>query len=222
MSVNLSKKPSRLYYDGLYRVTQDGYILCNKRRSATLKGTALRPSLEYGKLVYRITVGTKKTTTIRAFIVVREVWGKDMIDPGDYGEMIRGIDAYNTWLRDSYKLKMREKDKAPSRGMCPYCETDEIKRSGTSKTCGKLPCMRAHKRAMAQKQYVPARVKALPSAPRPTPSTEYCMPCPWSTPGKLDVPEPGVSWYSAQADPMTRGVWLEGNLETVKAKRRAA
>lgn len=42
------------------------------------------------------------------------------------------------------------------------------------------------------------------------------MPCPWATPGKLDAPEVGVSWYSAQADPMTRGVWLEGNLETVR------
>ena len=48
------------------------------------------------------------------------------------------------------------------------------------------------------------------------------MPCPWATPGKLDVPEPGVSWYSAQADPMTRGIWLEGNVETVKAKEKAA
>lgn len=48
------------------------------------------------------------------------------------------------------------------------------------------------------------------------------MPCPWSTPGKLEAGPEGVSWYSAQADPMTRGVWLTGNFETVRAKEVAA
>lgn len=51
---------------------------------------------------------------------------------------------------------------------------------------------------------------------------EYCMPCPWATPGKLGSGPVGVSWYSAQADPMTLGVWLTGNLETVRAKEVAA
>lgn len=48
------------------------------------------------------------------------------------------------------------------------------------------------------------------------------MPCPWATPGKLGAGPEGVSWYSAQADPMTMGVWLTGNLETVRAKEVAA
>jgi predicted nucleic acid-binding Zn ribbon protein len=51
---------------------------------------------------------------------------------------------------------------------------------------------------------------------------EYCMPCPWATPGKLGAGPEGVSWYSAQADPMTRGIWLTKNLETVRAKEVAA
>jgi hypothetical protein len=48
------------------------------------------------------------------------------------------------------------------------------------------------------------------------------MPCPWGTPGKLGAGPEGVSWYSAQADPMTRGIWMSGNLETVRARECAA
>lgn len=64
---------------------------------------------------------------------------------------------------------------------------------------------------------------------KPRPTAQECftpmnesIPCPWATPGKLGLGPEGVSWYSAQADPMTRGVWLEGNLETVRAKEVAA
>jgi hypothetical protein len=51
---------------------------------------------------------------------------------------------------------------------------------------------------------------------------KFGMPCPWATPGKLGSGPEGVSWYSAQADPMTRGIWMTGNLETVRAREVAA
>jgi hypothetical protein len=220
MSVNLSKKPSKPFLGGIYRITQDGYILCATRRSTTLEGSALRPSLEYGQLVYRITVAKKKTTTIRAHLIVREVWGSDMQAPVDFNEFLRRIDAYNTWLKESYREKAKDKDKAPSRGLCPYCGERPIKVTSLAKTCGAPKCRNVHKRAVER-----LRAKKV-AAVHHIKSNEALvisdMPCPWATPGKLGAGPEGVSWYSAQADPMTLGVWMSGNLETKQGVRRAA
>ena len=222
MTVLLSNKPSRPFLGGLYKITQDGYVICAKRRSTTLKGAALRPALEYGNLVYRITVNGK-TTSIRAFLVVREIWGTPILDSGDYKEMVRTIDAYNTWLKETHRSKMSAKTKAKSRGICPYCGKAEIKRTSMAKTCGSPKCMSEHRRRVDR-----ARHKLTDHVAKHQPKSnkfgEFCMPCPWSTPGKLSVPEAGVSWYSAQADPMTRGVWITDNVETRREKqeRRAA
>jgi len=220
MSVNLSKKPSKSFMGGLYRITQDGYILCATRRSSTLEGSALRPSLEYGQLVYRITIAKKRTTTIRAHLVVREAWGSNMPMPEDFGAYLRGIDAYNTWLKESYREKMKHKDRAPSRGICPYCKERPIKVTSLAKTCGDPKCRNAHKRAVERLRA--KKVAAVRHIKSNDPVMISDMPCPWATPGKLGSGPEGVSWYSAQADPMTRGIWVTGNLETVRARECAA
>lgn len=78
-------------------------------------------------------------------------------------------------------------------------------------------------------------VPPAPKPPKPPVAPPQGIPCPWAT-GLLDtLPAPGVSWDSAEADPMTHrgenGVWFyvpasakerrKIRIETAKAHRAA-
>lgn len=89
-------------------------------------------------------------------------------------------------------------------------------KNSKSKTCGPV-CLTKYKSALTSERELKRKLEAGASI-----AGLFSMPCPWAMPGKLGPGPEGVSWYSAQADPMTRGVWLEGNLETVRAKECAA
>jgi hypothetical protein len=140
--------------------------------------------------------------------------------PEDFGAYLRGIDAYNTWLKESYREKVKHKDRAPGRGTCPYCKERPIKVTSLAKTCGDPKCRNAHKRAVERLRA--KKVAAVRHIKTSDPVVISDMPCPWATPGKLGSGPEGVSWYSAQADPMTLGIWMSGNLETVRARSVAA
>jgi len=99
---------------------------------------------------------------------------------------------------------------------CVICGTKFLAKAGSyRKTCADPACEFA-----LNSQTQKANREKEKSAPKPPP--DYGMPCPWATPGKLGSGPEGVSWYSAQADPMTRGIWVTGNLETVRARSVAA
>lgn len=89
-------------------------------------------------------------------------------------------------------------------------------KNAKSKTCGPV-CLTKYKSALTSERELKRKLEAGASI-----AGLFSMPCPWATPGNLGPGPEGVSWYSAQADPMTRGVWLTGNLETVRAKEVAA
>jgi len=106
---------------------------------------------------------------------------------------------------------------------CKCCGDTYTPNSRNQIICGKESCYRWRKNQGRGRQL---RVEAATgdAAPRPTMATlgAFSMPCPWATPGKLGSGPEGVSWYSAQADPMTRGIWVTGNLETVRVREVAA
>ena len=204
--MNILDKPTRPICGGIYNITLDGYLICAQRRGTQLKGLAMRPALEYGKLVYRITINGQ-TTSIRAFIEVRNVWGQHMQDPGDYKEMCKKIDAHNAKLRAENRANTIAKSrKKVDRGICPYCGEKPIKTSGTSKTCGDAPCMAEHKRLTNREREHRQRIA---ETERPTVELatlgQYAMPCPWAT-HKLDkLPHGVTSWSDPIMDPMSGG-----------------
>ncbi len=87
-------------------------------------------------------------------------------------------------------------------------------KNSTAKTCGPA-CLTRYKSILTTERERKKKADALNNC-------EAAMPCPWATPGKLGSGPEGVSWYSAQADPMTRGIWMSGNVETIKAREAAA
>lgn len=84
-------------------------------------------------------------------------------------------------------------------------------KNSKSKTCGAV-CLTKYKSALTSERELKRKLEGGASI-----AGLFSMPCPWATPGKLGPGPEGSSWYSAQADPMTMGVWLTGNLETVRA-----
>lgn len=142
----LTDKPSRPIFDGTYRLTRDGYIIRAVRSGTLLEGLAMRPSLEYGKLVYRITV-EGAPVSVRAYMLVREVWGVPMQDPGPFVEMRRGIDAHNKQIRKDNQLRRKEtKKKEISLQLCPYCKINSMRPHPNAQTCGEAACAAEHKR----------------------------------------------------------------------------
>lgn len=101
--------------------------------------------------------------------------------------------------------------------VCIICgENFLTSKNSKSKTCGPV-CLTKYKSALTTERELKRKLEAGASI-----AGLFSMPCPWATPGKLGPGPEGVSWYSAQADPMTRGVWLTGNVETVRDKEVAA
>jgi len=221
--MRLDEKPTRPIRNGAYGITQDGYLIVLHRRNTALKGMAMRPALEYGRLVYRITVDGK-TTSIRAFIVVRDVWGETMRDPGEHKEMCRKIDEHNRMIRAELKAqKKAERAHIDNRELplCPYCRVRPLRNHALAETCGAQPCVHANRlvKERARKQRYREQ-RANPSQPRlwdkPLPGPwQHPMPCPWGDILFDTPPAYGVKWDSAEADPMTNrmeaGVYININ-----------
>lgn len=207
--MRLDEKPTRPLHAGNYGITRDGYLIVLQRRNTALKGLAMRPSLEYGKLVYRIT-NNGKTTSIRAFIAVRDTWGGGMHDPGDYKEMCRKIDEHNAMIRAEHKARKKAEGPDPlprPQGLCPYCGTRPLCDRPRAKTCGAAKCVRENKRALERQRKRGMRKdptsrlwdKALPGP------WQHEMRCPWADSLFDTPPAYGVRWDSAEADPMSGG-----------------
>jgi len=110
---------------------------------------------------------------------------------------------------------IREKKASRRETTCSICGTVFMSSTKSiAKTCSYTCTAESRRRSML------AHYEENDFVQRYTPSD--AMPCPWATPGKLGSGPEGVSWYSAQADPMTRGIWMSGNLETVRAREVAA
>ena len=226
----IKDKPGRLIRGGFYHITIDGYLICAVRRNTALKGMAMRPTLEYGNLVYRPTFNGK-TTSIRAFMVVREVWGEEMHDPGDFREMCARIDAHNAAVRSEHREKQKTKfvQSKPSRPMemCPYCNTKPIRNNSTAKTCGDSACVLQHDKVSSRARSKRQRAAAVTPRPasilgKPSPGPwKHDMKCPWEHALFDQPPAPGVSWYSAEADPMTLGAWT-GEMQHQRVEEVAA
>ena len=121
--------------------------------------------------------------------------------------------------RKGQENRLKRNNARTLKATCIICGQDFMTSPNTkAKTCGG-ECLLKYRSTLALERNKKARASVLTNA-----WGEYCMPCPWSTPGKLGTGPEGVSWYSAQADPMTRGIWLEGNVETRREQqeRRAA
>jgi hypothetical protein len=227
--MRLDEKPTRPLHAGNYGITRDGYLIVLERRNTALKGLAMRPSLEYGRLVYRITTNGK-TTSIRAFIAVRDTWGGVMHDPGDYKDMCRAIDAHNRLIRDEHKARKKAEVPAPPvpQGLCPFCKKRPMRAHPLAKTCGAASCVRENKRALERDRKRGMRkepTSRLWDKAYPGPWT-HPMRCPWED-GLFDTPPAyGVRWDSAEADPMSAGwgaggVWVEVR-ERETERRKAA
>ena len=221
--MNILDKPTRPICGGIYNLTLDGYLICAQRRGTQLKGLLMRPALEYGKLVYRITINGR-TTSIRAFIAVRDAWGQHMQDPGDYKEMCKAIDAHNAALRTENRANTIEKSrKKVERGICPYCGKLPIKTSGLSKTCGEPQCMAEHKRVTNREREQRQRISEI-EKPIVGLATlgQYSMPCPWES-HKLDTLPYGVtSWSDPIMDPLSGGFPMRTFSVPSTARRVAA
>jgi len=103
------------------------------------------------------------------------------------------------------------------KAVCVICGQDFMtSKNSTAKTCGPA-CLSQYKSILTTELERKKKAERMGGL-----TADFAMPCPWATPGKLGAGPEGVSWYSAQADPMTRGIWMSGNLETVRAREAAA
>ena len=207
--MRLNEKPTKPLFGGLYGITIDGYLIVLQRRNTALQGLAMRPSLEYGRLVYRVTL-TGKTTSVRAYLAVKQAWGEYMHDPGDYKDMCREIDEHNAAIRRDHKARKKAEGPAPlpkPQGLCPYCGKRSLRAHPLAKTCGAATCVLEHKRAQERTRRRGMRKdptsrlwdKALPGP------WQHEMRCPWADSLFDTPPAYGVRWDSAEADPMSGG-----------------
>lgn len=210
----ITEKPSKPLFDGTYRLTVDGYVIRAVRSGTLLAGLVMRPSLDYGKLVYRITVNGAPVT-LRAYMVVREVWGVPMRDPGPFNEMRRKIDAHNKMIRAEHQSQRKEaKKQAVERPLCPYCKVRQLRDHLLAQTCGEEPCMAEHKSVAerARKARTKGGVGAAECRDKPAPPLVPInpMPCPWESKQLTHQPAPGYGWHTAEADPMSAGWSADG------------